>query len=115
MSDKIHPVLGQAPPEHMEISADRVAAGKPHTIARTDYERGDKIFAGEWSATVGAWSVKYDEWEFCHMLEGVCELETSDGETRRFQAGDSFIIEPGFIGVWRVIEPMRKRFVIRYD
>jgi uncharacterized cupin superfamily protein len=49
------------------------------------------------------------------VLEGECELETSDGEKRRFSAGDSFIIEPGFLGVWRVLKPMRKRFVVRYD
>lgn len=113
--NKVHPVLGQGPSEDAPIPADRVAEGSPHAVSRLDYERDGKVFAGEWSASVGAWSVKYDEWEFCHVLEGACELETSDGQKRRFQAGDSFVIEPGFIGVWRVIEPMRKRFVIRYD
>jgi uncharacterized cupin superfamily protein len=34
---------------------------------------------------------------------------------RRFGPGDSFVIEPGFAGVWRVIAPMKKRFVVRYD
>jgi uncharacterized cupin superfamily protein len=60
--------------------------------------------------------VRYDEWEFCHMLEGVCELVPDDGgDAKRFGAGDSFVIEPGFVGVWRVIAPMKKRFVIRFD
>jgi uncharacterized cupin superfamily protein len=113
--NKVHAILGQGPTEDAPIAPDRVAGGAPHTVASIDYQQGEKIFAGEWSATTGAWSVKYEEWEFCHVLEGVCELETSDGETRRFQAGDSFIIEPGFVGVWRVIEPMKKRYVIRYD
>lgn len=111
----VHAVLGQGERDEAPVPADRVVEGTPRTVTRLDYTQGDKLFAGEWSATAGAWRVSYDEWEFCHVLEGVCELETSDGERRRFQAGDSFIIEPGFIGVWRVIEPMRKRFVVRYD
>lgn len=112
---KVHAVLGQGEREQAPVPADRVAEGSPHTVSCVDYQRDDKVFAGEWSASVGAWSVKYDEWEFCHVLEGECELETSDGERRRFKAGDSFVIEPGFIGVWRVLTPMRKRFVIRHD
>lgn len=113
--NKLHAIDGQGPREEAPVAADRVAEGSPRTVTALDYQCGDKLFAGEWSATTGAWRVSYDEWEFCHVLEGVCELETSDGEKRRFQAGDSFIIEPGFIGVWRVIEPMKKRFVVRYD
>ncbi|MGD9966796.1 MAG: cupin domain-containing protein [Hyphomonadaceae bacterium] len=110
----VHAVLGQGPKEEAPVAADRVRQGSPRTVSVLDYERDGKIFAGEWSASVGAWSVTYDEWEFCHVLEGVCELETADGERRRFAAGDSFIIEPGFVGVWRVLEPMKKRFVVRY-
>lgn len=112
---KLHAVLGQGEREEAPVAADRVAEGSPRTVSCVDYQRDDKVFAGEWSASVGAWSVKYDEWEFCHVLEGECELEASDGERRRFGAGDSFVIEPGFIGVWRVLKPMKKRYVIRYD
>jgi uncharacterized cupin superfamily protein len=43
----------------------------------------------------------------------VCELTPDGGQAQRFHAGDSFVIEPGFVGVWRVIAPMRKRFVVR--
>ena len=112
---KLHPVCGEGAKEEAPVAADRVTEGSPRTVSRLDYQQDEKVFAGEWSATAGAWRVSYDEWEFCHVLEGVCELETSDGEARRFKAGDSFIIEPGFVGVWRVIEPMKKRFVVRYD
>ena len=85
------------------------------TRTSVDYERNEKIYAGEWSADVGAWRVKYEEWEFCHVLEGVCELVPDDGAPVRYVEGDSFVIEPGFSGVWRVIEPMKKRYVVRYD
>jgi uncharacterized cupin superfamily protein len=49
------------------------------------------------------------------MLEGICELVADGGAPQRFNVGDSFVIEPGFAGVWRVIAPMKKRFVIRFD
>lgn len=109
---KLHRVCGEAAPEIESVAAGRLVEGAPLTETRLDYRRGD-TFAGEWSAGAGAWRVHYDEWEFCHMLEGVCELVPDSGSAQRFTAGESFIIEPGFSGVWRVIEPMRKRFVIR--
>jgi uncharacterized cupin superfamily protein len=97
------------------VAAERVIEGAPNTETRLDFERGETVFAGEWAADVGAWRVKYDEFEFCHVLEGACELVGDDGSAQRFSAGDSFMIEPGFTGVWRVLAPMRKRFVIWYE
>jgi uncharacterized cupin superfamily protein len=46
------------------------------------------------------------------VLKGACELVPDDGAARFYKAGESFVIEPGFAGIWRVISPMRKRFVI---
>lgn len=112
---KLHAVRGEGPKEATPVASDRLVDGNPETVTALDYEQGGKTFAGEWSAGVGAWRVKYEEWEFCHLLEGVCEL-VADGEpAQRFTAGDSFVIEPGFTGVWRVLAPMKKRFVIRLD
>lgn len=110
---KLHPVLGRAPGEVAPIAPERLVEGAPITETRLDYERDGKIYAGEWSASVGAWRVAYDEWEFCHVLEGACELTPDGGEPQSFRAGDSFVIEPGFTGLWRVLAPMKKRFVVR--
>jgi uncharacterized protein len=108
----IHPVRGEAVAAFEPIAAEKRVDGAPMTETRIDYERNG-TFAGEWAAGVGAWRVRYDEWEFCHVLEGECELTPGGGEPQRYTAGDSFVIEPGFSGVWRVLKPMRKRFVIR--
>jgi hypothetical protein len=97
------------------IARDRLIDGEPIAETKIEYQLGDKIFVGEWSCGVGAWRVQYDEWEFCEMLDGACELVAEDGVAKRFSRGDRFVIEPGFRGVWRVIEPMKKRFVIRCD
>jgi hypothetical protein len=112
---KLHRIDGRAAPRLEIVAPERIVEGAPVTETRIDYERSDTLFAGEWSANPGAWRVNYEEWEFCHLLEGACELVGDDGETQRYGPGDSFIIEPGFVGVWRVLAPMRKRFVVRLD
>lgn len=110
---RVFPVCGTGEVTVEPIAADRLVEGAPTTRTIVDHERDGKVFAGEWSAEVGAWRVAYDEWEFCHVLEGACELAPDGGDPMRFKAGDSFVIEPGFTGVWRVLAPMRKRFAIR--
>lgn len=110
--NKVHPIRGEAEPSFEPIAAEKRIEGAPMSETRLDYER-EGTYVGEWSADVGAWRVAYDEWEFCHVLEGACELIPHDGAPQRFEAGDSFVIEPGFVGVWRVLKPMRKRFVVR--
>lgn len=112
---KLHAITGAGVGDTKPIAADRLIEGAPIETTKLDYQLDDNTYIGEWSASVGAWRVTYDEWEYCHLLEGACELVPDDGEAQRFQAGDSFVIEPGFVGVWRVLAPMRKRFVIRYD
>lgn len=114
MSGKLHAIKGAGAPDASPIAADRLLEGAPVAETRLDYERDGRTYAGEWSAGVGAWRVNYDEWEFCHVLEGTCELVPDGGAAQRFAAGDSFVIEPGFSGVWRVLAPMKKRFVVRY-
>jgi uncharacterized cupin superfamily protein len=111
---KLHPIRGQGAADVQPIAADRLVEGAPVAETRLDYTQGESTYVGEWSSGVGAWRVCYDEWEFCHMLEGVCELPPDDGGApQRYEAGDSFVIEPGFVGVWRVLAPMKKRFVVR--
>ncbi|QUD89111.1 cupin domain-containing protein [Phenylobacterium montanum] len=113
MTAKLIRIPGQAEPVTEPVAPDRLLEGHPVTETRNAYEKGEHTYVGEWAAGEGAWRVAYDEWEFCHILSGVCELVPDDGEAMRFCAGDSFVIEPGFAGVWRVLEPMRKRYVIR--
>ena len=95
------------------VSAERLIEGNPVTTTINGYQMGEHTFVGEWAATPGAWRVSYDEWEFCQMLDGECEIVPDGGAPRRYRAGDAFVIEPGFRGEWRVIAAMRKRYVIR--
>jgi uncharacterized cupin superfamily protein len=94
--------------------AERVIDGAPAFRSWTMNESADgKTFAGVWEATPGAWRVVYDEWEYCAILSGVSELTRDGHEPIRLEAGAHIVIEPGFQGVWRVIETTRKTFVVR--
>lgn len=68
--------------------------------------------AGLWEATPGAYrAIKGGTWEFCTILSGVSELSEDGKPPRRVVAGDSFVMHPGFEGVWRVIETTTKLWV----
>jgi uncharacterized cupin superfamily protein len=90
---------------------EQVVAGAPEFGAVNAYERGG-VYAGVWSSSPGAWRVFYDEWEFCQVTQGLCEITPDSGAPVRYGVGEAFVIEPGFRGVFRVIEPLTKTYVI---
>jgi uncharacterized cupin superfamily protein len=93
--------------------ADRLLAGTPEQVARNFFsDSTNQFFAGTWESTPGKWRVRYTENEFCHVTEGSMELDDGRGNSWRFKAGDSFVVPAGFSGTWRVIEPMRKLYVL---
>lgn len=70
------------------------------------------IRSGIWEATPGTThSIKGDAFEYCHILEGRCEVTENGGETRVFGPGDSFLLKPGFVGRWTTTETLRKIYV----
>ena len=75
-----------------------------------------KVRTGVWEATPGEnHSIKGETMEFCYILSGVIELTEQGQPPRIFRAGDSFVMKPGFVGVWRTIETVRKIFVCVYE
>ena len=103
-SDGIPPVVSRPDPSKL-VSGDPV-----HTT--WNLEDKDGLYCGLWHSTVGAWRVAYDEWEYCHLREGVSVLTNDQGHATTCRAGDSFIVRPGFTGIWTVIEPTLKDYVI---
>lgn len=92
----------------------RIVHGAPQwrTWMLDEGEDGKRL-AGVWESTTGAWRVAYDEWEFCTILSGVSALVPEGAAPITLRAGDTFVISPGFAGVWNVIESTRKSFVIK--
>ena len=95
-------------------------------FARVDVLEGDPQFkvttvdktggvrSGFWESTVGKWHFKTadDHWEYCRIVDGISEITEDGGTPQRFTAGQSFILHPGFSGVWHAIEATKKEFVI---
>lgn len=91
---------------------DRILSGTPTFRTWNVDETADGIYTGIWEATPGKWRINYDEWEFCHILEGVSVLTEDGREPWTVRAGDSFVLKPGFNGTWEVLETTRKEYVI---
>ncbi len=114
MSDELIMRIGAAgEPEISAPPAGRVIAGSPRFRTWNIEEREGGLYAGIWEATPGSWRVEYDEWEYCRILSGVSVLTENGRAPMRVEAGDSFVIRPGFNGVWEVVETTRKEYVIR--
>jgi len=70
------------------------------------------------SYTVGVWEAQpytdqidgYPGNEFCTVVRGAVTLTAHDRQAQTFRAGDSFTIEAGCTGQWRVDEPFLKFF-----
>ncbi|MFB9983937.1 cupin domain-containing protein [Mesorhizobium kowhaii] len=107
----------QDAPQESKALPDRLISGDPSfkTWAQ-DTARDGTIHTGIWEATPGETrSIKGTSFEFCHILEGVIELTDDGGKTVTYRAGDSFVMKPGFTGIWRTIETVRKIYVTVTD
>jgi uncharacterized cupin superfamily protein len=102
----------QVAPETERPAPEKVVSGDP-VFTTWNIEDRDGLYAGIWQSTPGAWRVSYDEWEYCHIREGLSVLKADDGSEITLRAGDSFLIRPGFKGVWEVKETTVKDYVIR--
>jgi len=101
-----------AEPETERPAAEKLISGDP-VFTTWNAEERDGLYCGIWQSTPGKWRISYDEWEFCHILDGVSVIAEDGGEAVTVRAGDSFILRPGFKGTWEVIEITRKEYVIR--
>ncbi|PBB98706.1 cupin domain-containing protein [Mesorhizobium sp. WSM3862] len=100
-------------PRESTALPERLIAGNPafKTWAQ-DVAKDDLVHTGVWEATPGETrSIKGGTFEFCHILAGVVEITPDAGETVTYRAGDSFVMKPGFTGVWKTIETVRKIYV----
>lgn len=90
-------------PSYLTWALDLSRETAPHGAVRT----------GIWQATPGeTLSIKGETFEFCHLLEGRIELTEEGQPPQTFAAGQSFVMKPGFRGIWKTIETVRKIYVI---
>ncbi|AUX77526.1 cupin domain-containing protein [Sinorhizobium fredii] len=74
-----------------------------------DTAKESRVNTGVFEATPGeTHSIKGETFEFCHLVHGVIELTEKGKEPVIYRAGDSFVMKPGDVGVWKTIETVRK-------
>lgn len=94
-------------------AADRLLGGDPQQTIRNYFsDATGQFFAGVWESSPGRWRVQYSENEFCHLTKGRVRINAPSGQSWTFGAGDSFVIPAGFAGIWEVLEPASKLYVV---
>lgn len=72
-----------------------------------------RVSLGLWECTPGRFTAdRSASTEFCHFLSGKVEMTHPDGSTQSFGPGDAITLPQGWKGVWRVMEHVRKIYVI---
>lgn len=107
--------LSAIEPEDGAPSPDRVVKGEPRhrTWSLVEDDEG-RLLAGVWESTPGVWRISYDEWEYCSIVSGISILHEDGADAPHIlREGDTFVIRPGFTGLWEVVETTRKHYVIR--
>jgi uncharacterized cupin superfamily protein len=101
-------------PKYAKPGPDRLISGDPaFTTWAFDEGKSGRVKTGIWEATPGeTHSIKGEIYEFCHILEGVVELTEVGNGTVTYRKGDSFVMKPGFVGVWKTVETIRKIYVV---
>lgn len=93
---------------------DRLVHGNPQRLTHSLYEHPN-MNAGIWQCEVGAWNIVFasNKQEFFHVLEGRVSLYDAKTQSHvEIQAGDSGVIPPGFVGIFEVIQTVKKYFVV---
>lgn len=88
-----------------------------HIVVRkpTEQEIAESKCWGTWEKEVSEFPWTYSEKETCLILEGSAEVETENGEKATFKAGDLVVFPQGLKCVWRIKEPIRKKYLFGGD
>lgn len=90
----------------------RVIAGDPQTAELVLHVDG-RMECGIWEVTPGEFhSAKPDSGEVMHFATGAGSIEHPDGSRTAIGPGVALALPPGWTGVWRVTETVRKSYTI---
>jgi uncharacterized protein len=92
---------------------DRLEKGNPLRTTWNHYEQNG-VSAGVWACETGAWRIAFapGKDEFFHVIEGRIQITNAEGVAEKFGPGDAGVIPAEFTGVFEVLEPVRKHYVI---
>ena len=78
-----------------------------HTSAAGD------MLSGIWECTKGSYHATYTAYEYVVLIAGRITITPDGGTPVTVQAGDAFVVEPTFKGIWKIEEDVRKHFDFR--
>lgn len=88
-------------------------SGAPVFENKRYYSNPEKTrIAGKTKCTPATFKVSYNVWELSYLKVGKVRITHESGEVYDFEAGDTWILEPGFEGTWEIVEDMVKVFVM---
>lgn len=93
----------------------RLLAGNPRRETWNVFDSHDgAVAAGIWACETGAWRIAFADHkdEFFCVISGRVKLHNEQGETWELGPGAAAVIPAGFRGVFQVLEPVRKYYVI---
>lgn len=105
----------QTAPEYDWPKPERLVQGNPQRTTCNHYTNNSgEVFAGEWACEVGSWRIEMGptEDEFFFITAGRCRLTDEQGNAVEAAAGQSLVIPAGFKGLFAVLEPMKKHYMI---
>lgn len=94
---------------------ERLVSGNPQRQTWNHYTNSTgEVFAGIWACEVGSWRIEMGptEDEFFFVTAGRCQLIAESGVAVEAKAGESLLIPAGFKGIFAVLEPMQKHYMI---
>lgn len=108
---------------HLALATMDIGAfsAKPTSFEGNQTEAAVEVWAspdgsvslGIWECTPGRFTAdRSASTEFCHFLSGKVEMTHEDGSVQVFGPGDAITLPQGWKGVWRVVEHVRKIYVI---
>lgn len=102
-----------APAEFDRPRPDRLVSGNPLRTTWNHYENAG-VSAGTWACEVGSWRIAFPEGkdEFFHVIIGRIRITDDAGIAKEFGPGEACVIPGGFTGLFEVVEPVRKHYVI---
>lgn len=120
MEATLHTVIKRPPTHGFDPSTDDldgwvVTEGNPsmktwvqHTSAVGD------MAAGIWECSKGSYHATCTTYEYVVLISGRVALTPDGEEPVTVKAGDTFVVEPTFKGIWRIEEDVRKQFDFRF-
>ena len=111
-------------PSIISLTAVQTHGALPPTGPRAGFDSGDPqtsglplanspgLRSGIWECTPGSWPIPTrKDTENCYILSGKVIVSSVDGK-HKFGPGDAFVMPVGWEGRWKVLETVRKFYVI---